>query len=50
LEATTPEYVFISAGEDNYYGHPHPDVLIRLAQAGCHVYRTDRQGTIIFRR
>ena len=50
LEATTPEYVFISAGEDNYYGHPHPDVLIRLAQAGCHVFRTDRQGTIIFRR
>lgn len=50
LEATTPEYVFISAGEDNYYGHPHPDVLMRLAETGCRVYRTDRQGTIIFRR
>lgn len=50
LEATTPEYVFISAGENNYYNHPHPEVLARLAEAGCLVYRTDLQGTIIFRR
>lgn len=50
LQATTPEYVFISAGEDNYYGHPHSDVLMRLAEFDCYIYRTDRQGTIIFRR
>ena len=50
LQATEPKYVFISAGKDNYYGHPHPDVLQRLEEFGCCVYRTDRQGTIIFRR
>ena len=50
LQATTPEYVFISAGEDNYYGHPHSDLLMRLTEFDCYIYRTDRQGTIIFRR
>lgn len=50
VEATTPEYAFISVGEDNYYGHPHADVLERLEAAGCVIYRTDQNGTIIFRR
>ena len=49
LAATTPEYVFISVG-NNSYGHPHSDVLNRLARYNCAVYRTDRDGTIIFRR
>lgn len=49
LEATTPEYVFISVG-DNSYGHPHETVLERLERYGCAVYRTDQSGTIIFRR
>jgi competence protein ComEC len=50
LEATTPEYAFISVGKDNYYGHPHADVIKRLEEAGCIIYRTDQNGTIIFRR
>lgn len=50
LEATRPEYVFISVGEDNHYGHPNEVVLERLAAFGCTVYRTDENGTIIFRR
>ena len=50
LEATTPEYAFISVGENNYYGHPSREVLDRLTQFGCTVYRTDEYGTIIFRR
>lgn len=49
LSRTTPEYVFISVGE-NSYGHPHEDVLERLAAYGCAVYRTDLDGTVIFRR
>lgn len=50
LDATKPDYVLISAGEDNYYGHPHADVLQRLEAMGCVVCRTDQNGTIIFRR
>lgn len=49
LTATTPEYAFISVGE-NSYGHPTQEVLDRLEEAGCCVYRTDQCGTIIFRR
>ena len=49
LEATTPEYVFISVGE-NSYGHPHAAVLERLNRYQCTVHRTDEEGTIIFRR
>ena len=50
LEMTSPQYVFISVGADNPYGHPNQKVLDRLAQYNCTVYRTDQDGTIVFRR
>lgn len=50
LDSVRPDYVLISAGEDNHYGHPHADVLQRLEEMGCVIYRTDQNGTIIFRR
>ena len=45
LSAIRPEYAVISSGW-NSYGHPHPDVLDRLAGAGAEVYRTDLHGAI----
>lgn len=45
LEATRPEIVLISVGE-NTYGHPAPEVLERIASVGAKVYRTDRDGDI----
>ena len=50
LETVQPTYVFISAGKDNSFGHPAPELLLRLQSFGCRVYRTDLHGTIIFRR
>ena len=50
LQTVRPETVIISAGEGNRYGHPHEELLQRLAQFGCNVYRTDLNGTIIYRR
>ncbi len=50
LTQTTPETVIISAGENNRYGHPAPALLERLAKFGCTVYRTDENGTVIYRR
>ena len=50
LSMTKPQYVFISVGEDNSYGHPNQQVLDRLEQYGCSVCRTDQDGTIVFRR
>ena len=45
LAAVTPEAAVVSVGE-NSYGHPAPETMARLTQAGLALYRTDRQGTI----
>ena len=50
LNAARPETVCISVGEDNSYGHPAPELLQRLMDHGCAVYRTDQHGTITIRR
>lgn len=50
LQACTPETVLISVGKNNFYGHPNPLLLQRLADFGCWVRRTDLEGTIIIRR
>lgn len=49
LEQTQPEYAFISVAADNSYGHPAGEVLQRLKDFGCIVYRTDQNGNIIYR-
>jgi beta-lactamase superfamily II metal-dependent hydrolase len=36
----------ISAGEDNPYGNPNPELLERLTAAGIRVRRTDRDGAV----
>lgn len=50
LEAVRPEIVCVSAGRDNAFGHPAPELLARLEDFGCTVYRTDLQGDILIRR
>ena len=49
LHKTRPDIAVISVGKNNYYGHPSDAVLERLSLFGCHIYRTDTQGTILFR-
>jgi competence protein ComEC len=46
LEAARPGVAVISVGHGNGFGHPHPPVLERLAQAGLVLYRTDHHGTV----
>lgn len=50
LQAVSPDVVFISVGENNAYGHPAEELLRRVTAFGCEVYRTDLNGTLIFRR
>ena len=50
LEKTHPETAIISVSRYNTYGHPSQEVLDRLANIGCTVYRTDEDGDVIFRR
>ena len=49
LTKTAPETVIISVGANNHYGHPARSLLTRLAEFGCTVYRTDLNGTVIYR-
>src|SRR5262249_37907516 len=46
LDALRPRLVLISCGANNRFGHPHTDVLERLAERHIPSWRTDRQGTL----
>lgn len=47
LNVATPEYIVISCGEGNDYGHPHAETLNKYRSMGIKVFRTDEQGTIV---
>jgi len=46
LAVVQPQIVIVSAGADNRFGHPHPEMLARASAAGATVLRTDELGTI----
>ena len=48
LSLLNPKNAIISVGNDNYYGHPSSDTLIRIQEncLDCNIYRTDQHGTI----
>jgi competence protein ComEC len=46
LSAVAPQISIISAGEENPYGHPHPELLQRLEESGSRTLRTDRDGAV----
>lgn len=46
LEAVHPQMAFYQAGVDNSYGHPSPETIERLSEAGIPIYGTDKLGTI----
>ena len=46
LDHVRPTFALISAGPANFYGHPHPEVIRRLARRRVAVLRTDREGAI----
>jgi competence protein ComEC len=46
LQVVRPVFAVISAGPDNFYGHPHETVLERLAHEHAAILRTDQEGLI----
>ncbi len=46
LQAVQPQVVIISAGQENRFGHPHPETIERAQSVGATVLRTDELGTI----
>lgn len=47
LGYASPEYVVISVGADNRYGHPHEEVINLLDRFEISVFRTDEMGTVV---
>jgi competence protein ComEC len=48
LEAVQPDLAVIQVGT-NSFGHPHPQILDALEQAGTMIYRTDLHGAVVCR-
>ncbi len=47
LKLVRPRIGWISAGENNSYGHPHTETLNRLQKFHCKVYETSEYGAIL---
>jgi competence protein ComEC len=47
FEAVGAEVCVVSAGQSNPYGHPSPEALDWLRDAGCAIVRTDRLDDVI---
>lgn len=50
LEVVKPEYVIVSAGLNNSFGHPSDEAIQRLVESGVNekcIYRTDTNGNIL---
>ncbi len=48
FDAVTPEYVIISCGSGNSYGHPHREVMKLLDDNETEYFRTDYDGTVYY--
>lgn len=48
IKAVSPQYVVISAGANNSYGHPHPETIKTLKDNGAEILETAEKGTITF--
>jgi competence protein ComEC len=46
LDLVNPSVAIVSAGFENSFGHPHPDVLKRLEEQHAAVLRTDQDGLV----
>ncbi len=49
LRTVSPDYAVISTENNSRYGHPHESTLSRLLDCGARVFRTDKNGSVIFR-
>lgn len=46
LEVVRPKIALIGVGENNKFGHPSTEILQRLNDINCRIYRTDKMGEI----
>ncbi|MBO6164854.1 MAG: ComEC/Rec2 family competence protein [Eubacterium sp.] len=47
LKEVSCSVAIISCGRNNPYGHPSPETLERMENAGCRIIRTDKDGAVV---
>ena len=48
VEAVNPQYAVFCVGANNTFGHPRPEVVELMEEVGAKIYRTDRDGAVVF--
>ena len=48
VEAVSPLYAVFCVGANNTFGHPRPEVIELMEEVGAKIYRTDKNGAIVF--
>ncbi|MBQ7815899.1 MAG: MBL fold metallo-hydrolase [Oscillospiraceae bacterium] len=48
IRIINPDFIAVSAGRDNEYGHPHSEVIKRFEQRGIPYLVTAENGTIVY--
>ena len=48
MQAVSPSYAVIEVGAGNDYGHPHKEIVALLKKLDIDIYRTDKNGNIVF--
>jgi len=48
LEITQPEYIVVSCGENNLYGHPGVKAVERMQASGAEIFYTKDNGQVTF--
>jgi competence protein ComEC len=48
LRCVKPAVALVSVGAKNKFGHPSQETIERLIRYGSHVYRTDKEGAIVY--
>ncbi|MFS0561779.1 DNA internalization-related competence protein ComEC/Rec2 [Terribacillus sp. 179-K 1B1 HS] len=48
LAFVQPKTALISAGRNNRYGHPHPEVIQALKKQNIRIWRTDTDGAVVY--
>ncbi|MCU0105393.1 DNA internalization-related competence protein ComEC/Rec2 [Acholeplasma vituli] len=48
LKSVNPKIAVVSVGNQNYFGHPHKEVINRLNKNGVKIYQTNVNQTITF--
>lgn len=46
MKKVKPKIALIGVGENNSFGHPNDEVIGRLNENNCKIYRTDKMGQI----